>query len=52
MTEISSGPKPTWLLNLLALSQHNIGSIHKENGAIEKALPFFEEGAQIAVGPG
>ena len=37
------GPKPTWLLNLLALSQQNIGNIHKEKRELEKALPFFEE---------
>ena len=43
LKEVSYGPKPTWLLNLLALSQYNIGSIHKENGEIEKAVPFFEE---------
>ena len=51
LTDISSGSKPTRLLNLLAL-QHNIGSIHKENGAIEEALAFFEKAHQIAVGPG
>ena len=43
MEEVSDGPKPTWLLNLLALSEQNIGSIHKEKGELEKALPFFEE---------
>ncbi len=45
LKELSEGPDPTptWLLNLLALSQHNIGSIHKQNKDLEKALPFFEE---------
>ncbi len=43
MKDISSGSKPAQLLNLLALSQHNIGSIHKQNGSLEEALPFFEE---------
>jgi serine/threonine protein kinase len=45
LKELSYGtePTPTWLLNLLALSQHNIGSIHKQNKDLEKALPFFEE---------
>ena len=37
------GPKPPWLLNLIALSQSNIGNIHKESGDTEKALPFLEE---------
>ncbi len=35
-------PKPVWLLNLLALGQYNIGSIHKEMGDVEKALPALE----------
>jgi eukaryotic-like serine/threonine-protein kinase len=45
LKELSDGPEPTptWLLNLLALSQYNIGSIHKQNGDLNKALPFFEE---------
>jgi eukaryotic-like serine/threonine-protein kinase len=43
LKESAYGPKPSWLLNLLALSQQNIGNIHKENGDIEKALPFFKE---------
>ena len=43
MEEVSEGPKPTWLLNLLALSEQNIGNIHREKKELEKALPFFEE---------
>ena len=30
--QVTVGPKPLWLLNLLALSHFNIGSIHQENG--------------------
>ena len=53
LKEVSSGPKPSWLLNLLALSQQNSGNIlHKEYGEIEKALPFFEESLQVAFGAG
>ena len=40
---VSEGPKPTWLLNLLALSEQNIGNIHKEKKELEKALKYFEE---------
>ena len=43
LKEVSYGPKPTWLLNSLALSQYDIGVIHKQQGELEKALPFFEE---------
>jgi serine/threonine-protein kinase len=43
LKEVTHGPKPTWLLNLLALSQYNIGTIHKQSGALEKALPFLEQ---------
>ena len=43
MNDLSSGPTPTWLLHLLALTQSNIGNIHKEKGALEQALPFFEK---------
>jgi serine/threonine-protein kinase len=43
LREVTHGPKPTWLLNLLALSQYNIGTIHKQSGALEKALPFLEQ---------
>ncbi len=49
LKEVPYGPKPTWLLNLLALSQYNIGSIHKKRGDIEKALPFFEESLRYRV---
>ncbi len=43
LKEVAYGHKPSWLLNLLALSQHNIGNIYKDKGDIEKALPFFKE---------
>ncbi len=43
MKEASQGPKPGWLLNLLALAEWNIGSIHRDNKAIEKGLPFLEK---------
>ncbi len=43
LTEVAYGPKPSWLLNLLALSKHNIGNINEDNGDIEKALQFYEE---------
>jgi eukaryotic-like serine/threonine-protein kinase len=42
MDQQTHGPKPVWLLNLLALGQYNIGSIDKEMGNIEKALPSLE----------
>ena len=37
------GPKPAWALNLLALSQYNIGIIHTRNGESEQALRSYEE---------
>ena len=43
MKDVSYGPKPTWLLDLLAQTLSNIGNIHKQKGQIETALPFFEE---------
>jgi eukaryotic-like serine/threonine-protein kinase len=43
MEELGDGPKPTWLLSLLALTQSNIGNVHKEDGKLEQAVPFFEE---------
>ena len=42
MAQQTHGPKPVWLLNLLALAQYNIGSIHREMGDVEKALPALE----------
>ncbi len=42
MKQQNHAPKPVWLLNLLALAQYNIGSIHKEMGDVEKALPALE----------
>jgi eukaryotic-like serine/threonine-protein kinase len=43
MKELPAGPKPVWLLSLLAISQYNIGVIHKKNREIESALKFFEQ---------
>jgi tetratricopeptide (TPR) repeat protein len=43
MTQQARGRNPAWLLNLLALSQYNIGSIFKEKGDVPKALPVFEQ---------
>ena len=51
LKEVSYGPKPTWLLNSLALSQYDIGVIHKQQGELEKALPFFEDVDQVPKGP-
>jgi serine/threonine-protein kinase len=42
MKQQTHGPKPVWLLNLLALAQYNIGSIHKEMGDVEHALRELE----------
>ena len=42
MKQQTHGPNAVWLLNLLALGQYNIGSIHKEMGDVEKALPALE----------
>ena len=42
MKQQTHGPQPVWLLNLLALGQYNIGSIQKEKGNIDKALPALE----------
>jgi tetratricopeptide (TPR) repeat protein len=41
--KLPAGPKPLWLLNLLALSQYNLGVGYKKSGAITEALPFFEQ---------
>jgi serine/threonine-protein kinase len=43
MEELPAGPKPTWLLSLLALTKSNIANIHKEKEELGLALPFFEE---------
>ncbi|MGO9922239.1 MAG: protein kinase domain-containing protein [Isosphaeraceae bacterium] len=37
------GPKPLWLLSLLALGHFNIGSIHEERRDFEAALKSFEQ---------
>ena len=52
MKELSSGPKPVWLLNLLALSQSNIGVIHKKNGTIAAGAAVFRAIAGIPIRPG
>ena len=33
--QVTVGPKPLWLLNLMALSHSNIGWIHKEKGELQ-----------------
>jgi tetratricopeptide (TPR) repeat protein len=43
LKQVRVGPKPLWLLNLLALSHSNIGSIHEENGELEEALRSLEQ---------
>jgi eukaryotic-like serine/threonine-protein kinase len=43
MTRQGGERKPAWLLNLLALSQYNIGSILRKQGDLEKALPQMEQ---------
>jgi serine/threonine-protein kinase len=39
--QMTVGPKPLWLLNLLALSHANVASIHKERGELEAALESY-----------
>jgi tetratricopeptide (TPR) repeat protein len=41
--DLTGRPKPLWLLSLLAISQYNIGVIHKQNGVTQEALRFFEQ---------
>jgi len=41
--QVTVGPKPLWLLNLLALSHFNIGSIHQERRELENALNSFKQ---------
>jgi eukaryotic-like serine/threonine-protein kinase len=43
LKNVTVGPKPIWLLDLLALSQYNMASIHKKNGELVKALELFEQ---------
>src|SRR5262249_50477266 len=43
MNDLAPGPKPVWLLNLLALSQYNIATVHKTEGKIEAAIPYYEK---------
>ena len=39
--QVTVGPKPLWLLNLLALSHSNIGSIHQEKREFEDCAQVF-----------
>jgi tetratricopeptide (TPR) repeat protein len=41
--QVTVGPKPLWLLNLLALSHSNIAWIHQEKGENQAALRDFEQ---------
>ena len=41
--QISIGPRPVWLMNLLALAQSNIAWIHRDRGELQKALRSFEQ---------
>jgi eukaryotic-like serine/threonine-protein kinase len=43
LKQVMVGPKPLWLMNLLALCHYNIGSIHKEKGELEDALKSFQQ---------
>jgi len=42
LEQVKVGPKPLWLLNLLALSHFNVGSIHEEKRELEDAIKSFE----------
>jgi eukaryotic-like serine/threonine-protein kinase len=41
--QVKVGPKPLWLLNLLALSHYNIGAIHRERREFDDALKAYEQ---------
>jgi eukaryotic-like serine/threonine-protein kinase len=41
--QVTVGPKPLWLLNLLALSHSNIAWIHQDNSDLAAALRSFEQ---------
>ena len=43
LQHVTAGPKPLWLLNLVALAHFNIGSIHKERGELKAALDAFDQ---------
>ncbi len=43
MKQQAGGRKPAWLLNLLALSVYNIGSLLKEQGHLESGLPAMKQ---------
>ena len=43
LKQVKVGPKPLWLLNLMALSHSNIGWIHKEKEEIDDALKSLEQ---------
>ncbi len=51
MKQYGSGRKPAWLLNLLALSQYNIGSTLRQNGELDAALSALKQalGYRIAL---
>jgi len=41
--QATSGPRPVWLMNLLALARNNIAEIYKASGELEKAIGSFEQ---------
>jgi serine/threonine-protein kinase len=43
LKQVTIGPKPLWLLNLLALSHSNIASMHEENLEHKEAIIAFEQ---------
>jgi eukaryotic-like serine/threonine-protein kinase len=43
LEQVTVGPKPLWISNLLALSHHNIGSIHETKREFTDAIESFEK---------
>ena len=43
LKQVTVGPRPLWLLNLLALSHSNIASIHQDRREFDEALKSFEQ---------
>jgi eukaryotic-like serine/threonine-protein kinase len=43
LAQVTVGPKPLWISNLLALSHHNIGSIHEAKGELTEAIESLEK---------
>jgi eukaryotic-like serine/threonine-protein kinase len=43
LQQVTAGPKPLWLLNLVALAHFNIGSILKEKRELKDALLEFDQ---------